>query len=60
VLGVHVIGPHATELVAEAQLITSWGALPGEVAQLVHPHPTLAEAMGEAHLAAAGTPFHTH
>jgi dihydrolipoamide dehydrogenase len=60
VLGVHVIGPHATDLIAEAQLITAWGALPSEVAQLVHPHPTLAEAMGEAHLAAAGTPFHAH
>jgi dihydrolipoamide dehydrogenase len=60
VLGVHVIGPHATDLIAEAQLVTAWGALPSEVAQLVHPHPTLAEAMGEAHLAAAGTPFHTH
>ena len=60
VLGIHVIGPHATDLIAEAQLITAWGALPSEVAALVHPHPTLAEAMGEAHLAAAGTPFHTH
>ena len=60
VLGVHIIGPHATDLIAEAQLITAWGALPSEVAALVHPHPTLAEAMGEAHLAAAGTPFHTH
>ena len=60
VLGVHIIGPHATDLIAEAQIITAWGALPSEVAALVHPHPTLAEAMGEAHLAAAGTPFHTH
>jgi len=60
VLGVHVVGPHATDLIAEAQLITAWGALPSEVAQLVHPHPTLAEAIGEAHLAAAGTPFHSH
>lgn len=60
VLGVHVIGPHATDLIAEAQLITAWGALPSEVAQLVHPHPTLAEAMGEAHLAAAGFSFHSH
>ncbi len=60
VLGVHVIGPHATDLIAEAQLVTAWGALPSEVAALVHPHPTLAEAMGEAHLAAAGTPFHAH
>ncbi|MDP9405505.1 MAG: dihydrolipoyl dehydrogenase [Actinomycetota bacterium] len=60
VLGVHVVGPHATDLIAEAQLVTAWGALPAEVAALVHPHPTLAEAMGEAHLAAAGTPFHAH
>jgi dihydrolipoamide dehydrogenase len=60
VLGVHIIGPHATDLIAEAQLITGWGALPSEVAQFVHPHPTLAEALGEAHLAAAGVPFHTH
>lgn len=60
VLGVHIVGPHATDLIAEAQLITSWGALPAEVGALVHPHPTLAEAMGEAHMAAAGTPFHMH
>ena len=60
VLGVHIVGPHATDLIAEAQLITSWGALPAEVGALVHPHPTLAEAMGEAHMAAAGVPFHTH
>ena len=60
VLGVHVVGPHATDLIAEAQLITAWGALPAEVGALVHPHPTLAEAMGEAHMAAAGLPFHTH
>ncbi|MGI9016001.1 MAG: dihydrolipoyl dehydrogenase [Euzebya sp.] len=60
VLGVHIIGPHATDLIAEAQLITAWGALPAEVGALVHPHPTLAEAMGEAHMAAAGLPFHTH
>ena len=60
VLGVHIIGPHATDLIAEAQLITGWGALPEEVAQFVHPHPTLIEALGEAHLAAAGLPFHAH
>ena len=60
VVGVHVLGPHATDLIAEAQLITAWGALPAEVAALVHPHPTVAEAIGEAALAAAGTPFHTH
>ena len=33
-------------------------ALPTEVAQFIHPHPTLVEAIGEAHLAAAGRPLH--
>jgi dihydrolipoamide dehydrogenase len=60
VVGMHIMGPHATDLIAEAQLITAWGALPSEVGALVHPHPTLAEAVGEAAMAAAGVPFHTH
>ena len=60
VLGVHVVGPHATELIAEATLATSWGALPEELAAITHAHPTLYEAMGEAFQAAAGLPFHGH
>ena len=44
VLGVHMIGPHVTDLVAEAMLITNWEAVPAEVAALIHPHPTLSEA----------------
>ncbi len=59
VLGVHMIGPHVTDLVAEAMLITSWEAVPAEVAALMHPHPTLSEAIGEAHLALAGKPLHS-
>jgi dihydrolipoamide dehydrogenase len=59
VLGVHLIGPHVTDLVAEAMLITNWEALPAEVAALIHPHPTLSEAIGEAHLHLAGKPLHT-
>jgi dihydrolipoyl dehydrogenase len=59
VLGVHMIGPHVTDLVAEAMLITNWEAVPAEVAALIHPHPTLSEAIGEAHLALAGKPLHT-
>ncbi|HEV3475809.1 MAG TPA: dihydrolipoyl dehydrogenase [Actinomycetota bacterium] len=59
VLGVHLIGPHVTDLVAEAMLITNWEAMPAEVATLIHPHPTLSEAIGEAHLALAGKPLHT-
>lgn len=60
VLGVHMVGSRVGELAAEAQLITNWEALPPEVAQLIHPHPTQSEAMGEAHLALAGKPLHTH
>jgi dihydrolipoamide dehydrogenase len=59
VLGIHLIGPHVTDLVAEAMLITNWEALPSEVAALIHPHPTLSEAIGEAHLHLAGKPLHT-
>ncbi|CAN5774922.1 dihydrolipoyl dehydrogenase [soil metagenome] len=58
VLGVHMVGPRVTELIAEAQLITNWEAYPREVAALIHPHPTLSEAMGEAMLTLAGTPLH--
>jgi dihydrolipoamide dehydrogenase len=59
VLGVHMIGPHVTDLVAEAMLITNWEAIPAEVAALMHPHPSLSEAIGEAHLALAGKPLHS-
>ena len=59
VLGIHMIGPHVTDLIAEAMLITNWEAMPAEVAALIHPHPTLSEAIGESHLALAGKPLHT-
>jgi dihydrolipoamide dehydrogenase len=58
VLGVHIVGPRATDIIGEAQLIYNWEALPTEVAQFIHPHPTIVEAIGEAHLAAAGKPLH--
>ncbi len=60
VLGVHLVGARVGELIAEAQLIYNWEAVPAEVAQLIHPHPTQSEAIGEAHLALAGKPLHTH
>jgi dihydrolipoamide dehydrogenase len=60
VLGVHMVGSRVGELIAEAQLITNWEALPAEVAALIHPHPTMSEAVGEAHLALAGKPLHAH
>jgi dihydrolipoamide dehydrogenase len=59
VVGIHMVGPHVTDLIAEAMLITNWEAVPAEVAALIHPHPTLSEAIGEAHLALAGKPLHT-
>ena len=60
VLGVHMVGSRVGELIAEAQLIYNWEALPSEVAQLIHAHPTQGEAVGEAHLALAGKPLHVH
>jgi dihydrolipoamide dehydrogenase len=60
VLGVHMVGGRVGELLAEAQLIYNWEAFPEEVAQLIHPHPSQSEAMGEAHLALAGKPLHVH
>jgi dihydrolipoamide dehydrogenase len=60
VLGVHVVGPHATDLIGEATLATSWEAVPAELAAITHAHPSLYEAIGEAFQAAAGLPFHGH
>jgi dihydrolipoamide dehydrogenase len=60
VVGVHIVGSRVGELIAEAQLIYNWEALPDEVAALIHPHPTQSEAIGEAHLALAGKPLHAH
>jgi dihydrolipoamide dehydrogenase len=60
VVGVHIVGERVGELIAEAQLIVNWEALPSEVAQLIHPHPTQSEAIGEAHLLMAGKPLHVH
>jgi len=60
ILGVHMVGGRVGELLAEAQLIYNWEAFPEEVAQLIHPHPSQSEAMGEAHLALAGKPLHVH
>ncbi|MDQ0188413.1 dihydrolipoyl dehydrogenase [Alicyclobacillus cycloheptanicus] len=58
VLGVHIIGPHATDLISEAGLALVLNAAPWEVGQMVHPHPTLSEAIGEAALAVDGNAIH--
>ena len=60
VVGVHIVGARAGELVGEAQLIVGWDAFPEDVAPLLHAHPTQNEAVGEAHLALAGKALHAH
>jgi len=59
ILGVHMIGPHVTELIEAASLMYNWEATPQDVAAIIAPHPTLSEALGESMLALAGTPLHT-
>jgi dihydrolipoamide dehydrogenase len=60
VIGVHLVGDRVGELIGEAQLIYNWEGYPEDVAPLVHAHPTQNEALGEAHLALAGKPLHSH
>jgi dihydrolipoamide dehydrogenase len=60
IIGVHMIGSRVGEQIGEAQLIVNWEAFPEEVASLVHAHPTMNEAIGEAHMALAGKPLHAH
>lgn len=54
VLGVHMIGPHVTDLISEAGLAFVLDATPWEIGTTIHPHPTLSEAFGEAALAVDG------
>lgn len=58
VLGVHIIGPHASELIAEAVVAMEFCASAEDIARIVHAHPTLSEALHEAALAAQGRAIH--
>ncbi|MCM3738786.1 dihydrolipoyl dehydrogenase [Oceanobacillus luteolus] len=58
VLGVHMIGPHVTDMISEAGLAKMLDATPWEIAGTIHPHPTLSEAIGEAALAVDGKQIH--
>ena len=58
VLGVHIIGPRAGDLIAEAAVAIEFGASAEDIARSSHAHPTLAEAMKEAALAVAGRSIH--
>lgn len=59
ILGIHMIGPHVTDMISEAGLAKVLDATPWEIAQTVHPHPTLSEAIGEAALAVDGKAIHS-
>ena len=58
ILGVHIIGPHATELIAEAVLAMELEATVEELAHTIHPHPTVSEGMGEAAMMLSGGALH--
>ncbi len=58
ILGVHMIGPHVTDMISEAGLAKVLDATPWEVAHTIHPHPTLSEAIAEAALAVDGLALH--
>ena len=58
ILGVHIIGPRATELIAEASLGLQLETTVEETIHAIHPHPTLSEAMGEAAMAVHGRAIH--
>jgi dihydrolipoamide dehydrogenase len=58
VLGVHIIGPHATELISEATAAVNLEATAESLFHAIHAHPTLSEAMGEAALAVHGRAIH--
>ncbi len=58
VLGVHIVGPRAGELIAEAATAMAFGASAEDLARACHAHPTLSEALKEACLAVAGRAIH--
>eukprot|EP00997_Jenningsia_sp_PLL12_P006919 NODE_3502_length_766_cov_103.997211_g2929_i0.p1 GENE.NODE_3502_length_766_cov_103.997211_g2929_i0~~NODE_3502_length_766_cov_103.997211_g2929_i0.p1 ORF type:complete len:149 (-),score=38.03 NODE_3502_length_766_cov_103.997211_g2929_i0:26-472(-) len=58
ILGVHIVGPDAGELIAEAVLGMEYGASAEDIARTCHAHPTLSEAMKEAFMAAYDKPIH--
>lgn len=59
ILGVHMIGPHVTDMISEAGLARVLDATPWEIGHTIHPHPSLSEAIGEAALAVDGKAIHS-
>jgi len=58
VLGLHIVGPHASDLVLEGGLALSMEATLDEIEATIHAHPTLGESLHEAVLAARGIALH--
>jgi len=58
ILGIHIIGPHTTDLIAEATLAIQKNCTVQEMADTIHAHPTLSEIMMETALKASGKPVH--
>jgi dihydrolipoamide dehydrogenase len=58
IVGAHIVGPHATELIAEFVVGRHLESTVEELDKAIHPHPTLSEAVAEAALAALGRPLH--
>jgi dihydrolipoamide dehydrogenase len=58
ILGVHMVGPWATEQLGQGYLAVNWEATAAEVGQLIQPHPTLSELFGESVLALTGRSLH--
>lgn len=59
ILGMHIIGPNAGEMIAEGVLAMEYGASSEDVARTCHAHPTLSEALKEACMATYGKPIHS-
>ena len=59
VLGVHIVSPLASDLIAEAEQLVGNRVPLAAAARLIHPHPTFSESFGEALLKADGRPLHT-
>jgi dihydrolipoamide dehydrogenase len=58
ILGFHMVGPWASELLHEGYLAVNWEALPDEVGRLIHAHPSLSEAIGETMITFSGRSLH--
>jgi dihydrolipoamide dehydrogenase len=58
ILGFHMVGPHASDLIAEGALAVGTGCTVSDLAETIHAHPTLSEVMMEVSFKALGKPVH--